>query len=69
MYITAKNKDEYDYLMEKRKQFIGEMKWFNDKFDEVKPDGSYRLYLGMERIDRIADAMNYYRKKYRKGSV
>lgn len=66
MYITAKDKDEYDYLVEKRNQFIGEMYFVDDIFDKVKPDGSYVLNLGSKRIDRIADAMYRYRTKYRK---
>lgn len=66
MYITAKTKDEYEYLVEKRNRFVGEMPFFSANLDKVKPDGTYVLNLGFKRIDRIADAMHGYRKRYRK---
>lgn len=66
MYITAKDKNEYEYLVERRKRFIGEMSFFSEKFDRIKPDGTYILDLGIKRIDRIADAMYRDRKRYRR---
>ena len=66
MYITARNRDEYEYLVEKRKEFIGEMKYFTEGLDELRPDGTYKIHLGIERVDHVADTMYRYRVRYRK---